>query len=147
MTGEHDTGKLMIDVPELLRKRDAGETRFVFVRDYAGALDDRILGKFGLRRQRAQLVACVRAQAIAVLSRLLARDMVYGTELMTEADAAACAADIVQSHALADAQFFTNQSDVVAGASVQMTDATMDAGIIIANPDHTYVCLWFEQED
>lgn len=137
----------MIDLPEFLRKRDAGEARFVFVRDYAGALDDRILGKFGLRRQRAQLVVRDREQAITGLSRLLARDMAYGTEIMTEAEATAFASDIVRTYALPDAVFYSNQSDVVAGAYVQMTDATMDAGIIIANPDHTYVCLWFEEED
>jgi len=28
-----------------------------------------------------------------------------------------------------------------------MTDATFDAGIIVENPDHTYACIWFEDED
>ncbi len=133
-----------MDFIELLNRRGAGLGRVAFVNGYRAGLDDAVLVRFGLRPLRAQLRATDRNEAQRRLSGLLARDMAYGGELMTVAEAECLADAFVASVARDLAIFYVNQT---VDTHVQMTDATFDAGIIVENPDHTYACIWFEDED
>lgn len=139
----------MIDLFDVLKRRDAGYGRIAFVHDHAAGLRDAVLVRFGLHPLRSHLRATDRAEALIQLSCFLARDMAYSDEVMIAAEADRLANTFIESVAQEGAIFYVNQEVLgpTASAYVQMTDATFDAGIIVENPDHTYACVWFEDED
>lgn len=132
----------------LIRKR--GGMRIHVMRTMYAKLQH-VIGFFGLTGKAENLLVISPEQAVTALTALLHKDMAYNSELMTEAEAAALAQELIRHFATPDAVIYSSGEwrDEENGELIYcspFTKATFDAGMLIRNREET-IAIWFEDED
>ena len=153
--GNHETMNLS---SEIIRRRSAGRTTCLMTAidskaENAIAIVDRVVEAQGWRGINDGWLEISAADAHAIVSTLLHRDLAYGIEIMPFTVAAEFATrflDLVpEPHS-----YFTNSDWAVTGDSAPATlngwtpisDATFDSGVVCLG-DGAAAMLWVEDED
>ena len=112
-------------------------------------LDD-LLPCFGLNGTFDDLREISQEEALESLIFLIWKDLAYGVERMSRAQAEELANLFFSScHAEFSSRFFTNGRCLKEGHFewFPMTEFSFDRGVIMLNPDHSAYCLWYISED
>ena len=136
----------MIEPQDILKARDVGEIKFVVITDYSNDMN-RVLSRFGLLGDSNLLVEHDRETALAILIELLWKDMAYESPCMQESEAKKMAQEIISKYEFSDSKYFSNGNWAKRESWNPLTESTFDAGIIITGLNHTYFCIWFQDED
>ncbi len=136
----------MADLRALIEARDRGEVRAALVSEMTGDLT-RVLSKCGLRPEPSLLIEHGHESALAILTELLWKDMAYETECMPKKQAESIAQSLFGKYSDSNSRFYSNGNWALRESWNPLTDATFDAGLIIASSNKNYFCIWFEDED
>jgi non-ribosomal peptide synthetase component E (peptide arylation enzyme) len=136
----------MVDPHALIAARQCGEIRYAVISDHSADLS-RALARFGLMPDASLLVEHDETKAFGILVELLWKDMAYGVECMPKPQAEEFAKAIFAEHACAESKFFSNGGGPGRESWNSLTESTFDAGLVVTGKDHTYFCIWFQDED
>jgi hypothetical protein len=107
----------------------------------------RMLAGFGLDPEPLLLFEIDKETALAILRRVLWKDLVHGAENMPEADATRLAAEIIDEHSTESSRYYANRRTPVGSEWNPLTNSTFETGVIVQNLDGVHFCIWFEEED
>ncbi len=111
-----------------------------------GSIDE-FLKQHGFTGSHADLKQIDRQKAVLHAARVLSRDLAYGAEMMTSAEAEQIASSFLSFFEPSNPRFFTNcvkLGDCWAGNPI--SDSTFDEGVIAIN-DEAIGILWAQDED
>jgi hypothetical protein len=145
-----------LDVLEEIRRlRKFGEVRCGYVEKPATLMD--LAHAFSLNDDNSLYRTVAKTEAVAILTRLLHKDLAYNQPMMPLKQAAGLAELFLAPFNDSNVRFYTNIDfseegqklgpDTWAGPKFSpVTDATFDAGVIAIAPQRA-ACLWIEDED
>jgi hypothetical protein len=131
---------------DVRKARNCGYVHCAFVTDSTDDLAI-VLANFGLFADPTLLIEVSRAEAIAILTKLLWKDMAYGVECMPLDTAREFADAFVVEHESSNCKYYSNVVSAQSNEWYPLTTATFDSGIIISSNTRQHACLWFEDED
>ena len=107
-----------------------------------------VLKNLGLSENAKHLREIDIELAQEIVSKILWKDLAYGSELMSEGKASSFAGRIIEDYVNDDCVIYTNgtwERGELKGWN-PMTGSTFDSGVIIKHPDYCS-CIWVEDED
>jgi hypothetical protein len=131
---------------ELIKARKYGQIRYSFMTDSSNDLST-VLSKFGLLGDATLVIEVSRTEAIAILTKLLWKDMAYGEECMAHDTAKAFAEAFILESESTQCKYYSNVKSAASTQWQPLTDATFDAGVIVSGHIGLHACLWIQDED
>jgi hypothetical protein len=131
---------------DIVKARKFGQVRYSFITDLSSDLST-VLSKFGLRTDATLVTKVSRTEAIAILTKLLWRDMAYGVECMAHDTAKAYAESFISESESTKCKYYSNVQSAESKQWQPLTNSTFDSGVIVSGNIRRHACLWFEDED
>ena len=134
---------------EIVRLRGCGKVRCGIREHSVVPSVSAVARSFELFEDAACYTEVTFTQALAILTRILHRDMAYGSELMAPGVAATLASSFLEQTSSPACSYFSNGDFFEESSSHgwnPATQATFDTGVLVVGVERAG-CLWVEDED